>query len=149
MQGGVLLLGAVPVCVFLAAGAHAAGRRGPELARDTLAALVLGSGISLNNALAVLAGLGANVGDWERTPKTGEGEARPAPVATPQAAHYAAARGARGTGEALLALYFAGLLVWAAVAGPLRTVPFLAVLAAGFAWVAVGGARRAARRPAA
>jgi hypothetical protein len=148
MQGGVLLLGAVPVCVFLAAGAHAAGRRGPALVRDTLAALVLGAGVSLNNALAVLAGLGATVGEWERTPKTGECEARAPVVHDAPAPRYAAGPGASGTGEALLALYFACLLVWAAFAGPLRTVPFLAVLAAGFAWVGAAGGGEA-KRPAA
>ncbi len=69
----VLFTGIVPVCAFLAAGQAAAGWRGWAIARDVAAVLVLGAGLSLNNTIAVLQGFGHRLGDWERTPKTGDG----------------------------------------------------------------------------
>ncbi len=131
-QAAVLALGLVPVTLFLAAGQHAAGRRGLAVVRDVASALVLCAGLSLNNARAVLEGLGPAVGAWERTPKTGEtGPARARRVAAPRR------RGA-GWGEAALAGYFAVLLAWAATCGHRQAAPFAAVLAAGCAWVAAG-----------
>jgi cellulose synthase/poly-beta-1,6-N-acetylglucosamine synthase-like glycosyltransferase len=133
LQALVLLLGAVPVALFLAAGQRAAGRTRVQAARDTAMALVLGAGLSANNALAVLAGLGGDVGRFDRTPKTGEtGAARPARrvrVAWP---------GLAGSGEMALAAYFAAVFAWAAGAHQWRALPFLALMAAGLAWVGAG-----------
>jgi hypothetical protein len=90
----------------------------------------------------VLAGLGAGVGEWERTPKTGERGAGPGAASERR---YAAA-GRTRRAEAALALYFTGLLAWAAGAGQARALPFLAVLAAGYTWVALARSERAAGR---
>ena len=138
LQAGIVVLGVVPVAVFLARGQREAGRPWREALAGGVAALVLGVGLSVNNARAVCEGLGRRRGDWERTPKTGDG----APSARAPRP-YAAAHGAgAGRAELLLAAYFLALLAWAAAAGQYRALPFLALLAAGFAWV--GGDSRAA-----
>jgi hypothetical protein len=143
LQAAVLALGTLPVALFLAAGARAGGRRGLPLARDVAAAMVLGAGISLNNSAAVIAGLGGGVGDWVRTPKTGE-----LSRSTRVPGGRRRGRPAGAAGELALAGYFGAMGVWAAGSGHLRALPFLAVLTAGFAWVALAGrpARDTARR---
>ena len=138
LQAVVVLLGVVPVTMFLAAGQRAAGIRGPGLVRDVLAALVLGVGLSVNNARAVLEGLGSTVGGWERTPKAGSSLARGLAPA------YPSATGASGRSEALLAAYFGWLGAFAALAGHYRAVPFLALLAIGFGSVGLGSIRASA-----
>ncbi|HYM80735.1 MAG TPA: glycosyltransferase, partial [Candidatus Limnocylindria bacterium] len=101
LQAAVLVFGVVPVLVFLAAGQRAAGGTPGRALRDVAAALVLGIGLSLNNARAVVAGLGSELGDWERTPKTGEG------AGSRQAARqYCSPRAWAGRSELLLAAYF-------------------------------------------
>lgn len=136
LQAGVAVLGIVPVTLYLAAGQRAAGRPWGAAARDVAAALVLGAGLSLHNARAVFEGLGREVGDWERTPKSGDGGRRGAGPA------YRARR--RGTGRAELALagYFAALALWSAAGGQWRPLPFVVLLAAGLG--AVGWASRRA-----
>ena len=135
LQATVVLLGVVPVMAFLAAGQLRAGRRGRVVVRDVLAGLALGAGLSLNNARAVLDGLRPEVGEWERTPKTGDGTPAPGPP------RYRASRGLAGPGELVLALYFAGLAALAAGLGELRAVPFVALLAAGYGMVGWGALR--------
>jgi hypothetical protein len=100
-----------------------------------LAALTLGAGLSLNNARAVLDGLRGEVGEWERTPKTGDG------TPSPGLPRYRASRGLAGRGELALALYFVALAAIAAGLGEPRAVPFVALLAAGFGMVGWGALR--------
>jgi hypothetical protein len=135
IQAGVLALGVVPVAWFLFSGQRAAGAQPLPAFADTCAALVLGMGLAINNTRAVLEALGSRVGDWERTPKTGE--RAHAPV------HRAYASAARLTGrtELAFALYFAAVLAWAAASGQARAVPFLALLVLAHAWVATGSLR--------
>jgi hypothetical protein len=132
---GTMLLGMVPATVFLAAGQIAAGARGWRLPRDVGAALALAAGLSWNNAVAVLQGLGPRLGDWERTPKTGEGACRPALVP------YAAARRNGGQPEVGLAIYFAAVAAVAGGLGHLRPLPFLALMVIGLAAVGLGSRR--------
>jgi cellulose synthase/poly-beta-1,6-N-acetylglucosamine synthase-like glycosyltransferase len=141
IQGAVLILGVVPVAVFLAVGRRAAGGRLPAVLRDVPAALMLGIGLSANNARAVLEGLGRRVGDWERTPKTGDTTGR-----RPASRSYPSARSVAGRTEVLLALWFlvVGAVAWRG--GHLGALPFSALLVAGFASVGVGSLR--ASRPA-
>jgi hypothetical protein len=138
LQALVLLTGVLPVTLFLAEGQRQAGTRWRPLLRDTAAALVLGVGLSTNNALAVLEGMGPQVGDFERTPKTGETHAAGAPRRH--------ARHGRMTAELALACYFAGLLAWAGATGQWRALPFLALLITGYAWVGSERARASPRR---
>ena len=138
MQAGLIVIGVLPVCTFLAAGQLVRGRRA-GLARDVAAALLLGIGLALNNARAGFEGLGGPAGEWERTPKTGSGHR------TSRGRPYATARRLAGRGELLLALYFAAVGAFAARAGHWGAVPMLAlfVIACG----AVGaGSLRASRR---
>jgi hypothetical protein len=138
MQAGLIVIGVLPVCTFLAAGQVARGRR-KGLARDVAAALLLGIGLALNNARAAIEGLRGPAGEWERTPKTGSGHG------ISRGRPYATARCLAGRGELLLALTFAAAGACAARAGHWGAVPMLAlfVVACG----AVGaGSLRASRR---
>ncbi len=126
LQAGVIVLGVVPVSLFLGAGQRAVGVPVRRVARDVVAALVLGVGLSLNNARAVVEGLGARLGDWERTPKSGDGLARP------RASLYRSAPGLAGRTELVLALYFAGLGAFAWMHGDPRALPFVLLLLLGF-----------------
>ena len=138
MQAGLIVIGVLPLCAFLTAGQLARGRR-RGLARDVAAALLLGIGLALNNARAAFEGLGGPAGEWERTPKTGSG--RGASRGRP----YATARGLAGRAELLLALYFAGVGVFAARGGHWGAMPMLVLLVV--ACGAVGaGSLRASRR---
>jgi hypothetical protein len=135
IQAGVLVLGVVPVAWFLFSGQRAAGAQPLPALADTCAALVLGMGLAINNTRAVLEALGSRVGDWERTPKTGE---RMSAVARRA---YASARQPAGRTELAFAIYFAAVLMWAAASGQARAVPFLALLVLAHAWVAAGSLR--------
>jgi cellulose synthase/poly-beta-1,6-N-acetylglucosamine synthase-like glycosyltransferase len=128
LQLGVVLLGVVPVTIFLAAGQRAAGERGLRLWRNVAVALVIGVGLSVNNARAVIEGLGSSIGHWERTPKSGSGAGR-------ALAPYASSTRLSGRTELLLALYFSALTVFAWAQGEYRAIPFIALLIAGFAGV--------------
>jgi hypothetical protein len=127
LQLGVIALGVVPVSLFLALGQRASGRRGYAVASDVLAALMLGVGLSVNNARAVFEGMGTRLGEWERTPKRGD------PGSVPGAALYRSAGHLAGRAELALALYFAGLSAFAWTACFYRALPFLLLLVAGFA----------------
>jgi cellulose synthase/poly-beta-1,6-N-acetylglucosamine synthase-like glycosyltransferase len=139
LQVGVILLGIVPVIVFLAAGQRAAGIVGWRAAQSVLGALVLGVGLSVNNARAVFEGLGPGIGRWERTPKSGDGLVRP--TFTP----YAAVSGWSGRTELALAAYFTGSTLLAWTVGAYRAIPFIALLIVGFAIVGVGSLRSSLR----
>ena len=135
LQIGLGLLGIVSVVLFLAAGQLVAGRRGRAVPADVAAALLLCTGLSVNNARAVLGGFGPRLGDWERTPKTGEG------TRGERLAPYPSARGLAGRTELLLALYFAGLTAVAWTVGQWRAIPFIALLVAGFGVVGLSSLR--------
>jgi len=132
----VILTGVVPVCAFLASGQLASGARGWSVVHDVVAVLVLGAGLSVNNAWAVLQGLGHRVGDWDRTPKTGEGGG-----GTPLQP-YAPRRSWSGWFELLLALYFAWLSGLAWRDGHVRSMPFLLLLGIGLTYVGAFSVRR-------
>jgi cellulose synthase/poly-beta-1,6-N-acetylglucosamine synthase-like glycosyltransferase len=127
IQAGVVVLGVVPVCAFLAVGRRAAGGALTQVMRDVPSALVLGVGLSVNNALAVMEGLGPRVGEWERTPKTGDTAQRPA-----RDRRYASAHGLAGRSELALAAWFVGVSVFAWRAGHVGALPFTALLVVGF-----------------
>lgn len=135
LHAAVLLLGALPVALFLVAGQRAAGRPWRRAVTDSALALVLGAGMMLSNTRAVFAGLGAQGGVFERTPKWGRHPGGPPP-----------APAARTAAEMLLAASFAGLLVWAAREEHLSAIPFLALLAAGLGWVGLAPVAAAVRR---
>lgn len=131
----VILTGVVPVCAFLASGQLAAGARGWSILRDVVAVLVLGPGLSVNNARAVFEGLGARLGDWERTPKTGDGGR------AVKLGQYAAGRSGNGWLELALAFYFAWLSGLAWHEGHARSMPFLLLLLIGLGYVGAGSVR--------
>jgi cellulose synthase/poly-beta-1,6-N-acetylglucosamine synthase-like glycosyltransferase len=138
LQIGVLLLGMIPVGIFLAIGQCEAGESGLRLWRHVGAALVIGVGLSVNNARAVIEGLGPSVGQWERTPKAGTRRA-------PGLASYAAATRLAGRTELALAAYFGSLTAFAWAAREYRAIPFIALLIAGFAGVGWSSLRSSLR----
>jgi hypothetical protein len=128
----VILLGVVPVVLFLATGQLAIGRRGINVLLDVGAAMVLGVGLSVNNAWAVYEGLGSRLGEWERTPKTGDG------LRSTNVCPYRRRAPKWTYAEILLALYFMALSAFAWNEGHRHTMPFILLLAAGFGSVACG-----------
>jgi cellulose synthase/poly-beta-1,6-N-acetylglucosamine synthase-like glycosyltransferase len=138
LQALLLGFGLLPVALFLAVARRAAGAGPGCAARDAAAALVLGVGLSVSNARAVLEGLGRRTGEFVRTPKSGDGAA---------AAHgprYRPAAGARGAVEFGFALYAVALGALAVDLGAWRSVPFALLLLTG--WLSVGlGSWRAGR----
>ena len=121
--------------LFLAAG-QVARRRTRGLARDVAAAVLLGTGLVVNNARAAIAGLRGPSGVWERTPKTGsEGRGRP----------YASARRLTGRAELLLAAYFAAVLTLAVRSRQWGAVPMLLLFFVAFATVGAGALRSSLR----
>ncbi len=136
VQIGVMVFGILPVGLFLMAGQRVAGGGLRHMTCDVLSALVLGVGLSLNNARAVLEGLGSRLGRWERTPKTGDDGGRVAGTRGYAAAEYGA-----GWGEIALALYFGALAGFAWRHAYLHAVPFLLLLLTGFGSVGVASLR--------
>ncbi|MBI4365164.1 MAG: glycosyltransferase [Candidatus Latescibacteria bacterium] len=128
---GVIVTGVVPVCIFLVAGRIASGARGWQILRDLAAALLIGAGLSWNNTGAVLQGLRRRVGDWERTPKTGDGGRRS------DFKPYSPARSPGGRAEVLLALGFAWMAAAAWRGGHAMSVPFLLLLFFGLGYVGI------------
>ena len=135
LETGVILLGIVPVALFLGAGQVAMGVGGWRMLWGVCAALFLGAGLSVNNARAVLEGLGARLGEWERTPKTGEG------LRGPDRRPYATSRSGAGRVELALALYFVALAPFAWSGGHPRALPFILLLLFGLGYVGLGSIR--------
>lgn len=124
-----ILVGVLPIVIFLDTGQRAAGRCASGRTRDILSALVVGAGLTLTNTLAVFGGMNRTAGDWERTPKTGEGSAG-------RGQRSYAARHDPGTIlELLLALFFASAAAFTLVDGRFRSLPFLLLLAIGLGYV--------------
>jgi len=132
LEGGMVAFGLVPVVLFLAVARRVSGGSGFHVVRDVGAALMLGVGLSLNNARAVLEGLRGEVGNWERTPKTGDGSPH-----TTRARRYRAAGRYAGWAELALALYAAGVAALASAEGHYPVVPFLVLLGCGSLYVGV------------
>jgi hypothetical protein len=132
VEGCLALCGMTTAVWFLDAGLRGRGDGFTRRGRDVIAALTLAAGLSVHNTRAVLEGLGSRLGDWERTPKTGEGAARSGGfVYTPS--------GERGGGlELILALYFVISAILAWKRGHPLAVPFLLLLTVGLAWVGLG-----------
>ncbi len=134
LELAVFGLGMAPVAIFLAAGQW--GRARPwGIARDVLAALVLGAGLAPNNTRAVLEALGSRVGEWERTPKTGEG------LGPGSGPCYRAGRRRSGAVELALAAYLAVIAVAAWSRHEYRAAPFLLLPLAGLADMGVRSLR--------
>ena len=131
IQGGVWLFGVIPTLLFLVVGQREAGSPWRRIPRDVASAMVLGIGLSLNNTCAVLGGLRAEVGNWERTPKTGDHGG------TRARGGYRRSGRLMGAGELGLAAYFGAVGAFAWMFADRRAVPFLVLLLAGFAAVAV------------
>jgi cellulose synthase/poly-beta-1,6-N-acetylglucosamine synthase-like glycosyltransferase len=138
-QVGVWCFGVVPTLMFLAVGQRLGGAGWWRTVCHVVAAVVLSVGLSLNNARAVMEGLGGPVGPWERTPKTGDRGGREAPERP-----YRPRPGLAGAAESGLAVYFLVAAVLAPRGRYEHAVPFLLLLALGFACVAV--ATMASRR---
>jgi len=137
VQFAVIACGVVPVMLFLVVGQWAAGGRGAwQIARGTFAAMVLGMGLSVNNARAAMRGFGRVPGDWERTPKTGDQMSRPALARRPAPAR-------SGWIEVGLACYCASLALIAESIGHVRALPFILLLVIAF-WSVGWASRRAA-----
>jgi cellulose synthase/poly-beta-1,6-N-acetylglucosamine synthase-like glycosyltransferase len=138
LDAGAILCGVLPITAFLYAGQIAAGRSAKKRPRDLISTLLVGAGLSLNNTMAVVGGLRRPLGDWERTPKTGE--------ATGTAGQRAyRSRQDRGAAiEVLLAIFFAVVAGIAVHEGRIRSLPFVLLLSAGLGFV---GALSLWRRP--
>ncbi len=134
--------GTVAVCLFLLSGQRALGRRAGESLRTLPMVLLLGVGLSLNNARAVLEALRPRVGRWDRTPKYA--------LVDPRAPRRRYRVGGRwsGLGELAAAAYFALTAAYAWRHGYLAALPFLALLGGGFAYVGWCSMRPAWRRAA-
>ena len=132
----MVAFGLVPVVLFLAVARRVSGGSGFHVVRDVGAALMLGVGLSLNNARAVLEGLRGEVGNWERTPKTGDTAERPAPDHRDHATHRLA-----GRTELALALWFVGVSGFAWATGRPGALPFTVLLVAGFGSVGLASLR--------
>lgn len=121
--------GVLPVAAFLLVGQYAIGPAGHRGGRGLLSALLVGAGLTVNNSLAVLSGLGRSLGAWERTPKTGErGAASGSPAYRPAP-----------TDGGLVELGFAGVFATLAIVtwrlGHPRSTPFLVLMAAGLGYI--------------
>ncbi|HKI04986.1 MAG TPA: glycosyltransferase [Thermoanaerobaculia bacterium] len=137
----VLLLVDLPL--FLAATASvltfylmsqvAAGRSWRRELRWFPALMGVGIGLSVNNARAVLSGLFHRGGTFHRTPKY-RIEARGQDWA---AKSYRAGTDGTRAVEALLACYFLGCTVYAAVSGMWMSIPFLYLFVQGYGYMAV------------
>jgi cellulose synthase/poly-beta-1,6-N-acetylglucosamine synthase-like glycosyltransferase len=95
------------------------------------ALLALGIGLAVNNTYAVLSGLFHRGGTFERTPKYNiekRGESW-------RAKRYRVKASSSLLVEALLAVYFTGCLLYAAVAGMWISLPFLALFVQGYGYM--------------
>ena len=116
---------------------------GGDSAVETAIALAqVGARVTLSYGRSELArakrevqGLRRRLGDWDRTPKTGDGGAGPAQ------SRYASRRSWSGGLELVLVLYFAALSVLAWREGHARWIPFLLVIMVGLAYVGVNTVR--------
>jgi len=145
--GFMFFTGMAAVAAHFVAARRALGEPWAGALASVPGALLIGVGMSLTNALAVLSAFaparrpGAD-GGWQRTPKYGVTR-RGGRVTR---GRYATGDWRSGIGEALLALYALALLGVALVLGRWPAVPFLGFLALGFgavAWLSMRPVRAA------
>lgn len=105
------------------------------------ALMMVGIGISLNNARAVLSGLFSRNADFVRTPKTGIVASRPEPAAKPRK-RYRPAKSAITVVELLFGTYYALTLYLALQGGHFSAVPFLLLFFCGYFVVGFGSMAR-------
>jgi cellulose synthase/poly-beta-1,6-N-acetylglucosamine synthase-like glycosyltransferase len=111
------------VLLFYREGQRWAGRPRPPW-RELFAVLLVGVGMSIRNASAVVEGLFEEGGTFKRTPKVGNGPT------------YRSYRSYRSYSEILLTLYFAAVVIAFAQAGRWVSLPFLALFVSGYGYVA-------------
>ncbi|MFL6194634.1 MAG: cellulose synthase family protein [Thermoanaerobaculia bacterium] len=97
------------------------------------ALMAVGIGLSVNNARAVVSGLFRDGGTFHRTPKYRIERAGQDWTAK----RYRAGKDPTRAVEALLALYFLGCTVYAAMAGMWMSIPFLYLFVQGYGYMAV------------
>ncbi|HUP59245.1 MAG TPA: glycosyltransferase [Thermoanaerobaculia bacterium] len=114
------------VLLFYREGQRHAGRALPRW-RDLLPVLPVGVGMSVRNASAVLEGLIEVGGEFRRTPKAGDASA---PLREARAPRIPWA-------ELALALFFCGVIVAFGGTRQWLSVPFLAIFASGYGYIAV------------
>jgi cellulose synthase/poly-beta-1,6-N-acetylglucosamine synthase-like glycosyltransferase len=117
------------VLAFYREGQRWADRPFPRM-RDLMAALPVGIGMSVRNAVAVVEGLVEEGGYFRRTPKRGDGprKASRRPGAPAPLYHYA---------EVALAVFFLGSIGAFAARGHWASIPFLSLFACGYTTVAI------------
>jgi cellulose synthase/poly-beta-1,6-N-acetylglucosamine synthase-like glycosyltransferase len=105
----------------------------PEEIRFLPALMSVGIGLSVNNARAVLSGLFRQGGTFVRTPKYRIEKAGQSWTAK----RYRAGSDRTRVVEGLLALYFLGVTIYAALAGMWMSIPFLLLFVQGYGYMAV------------
>ena len=136
MNPVVFALCTLSVIAFYARSQGAVGRPLAARAKDTLAAMLLGIGMSLSQSRAVLEGLLPGTGVFVRTPKHGDS------AATKR--YRAVLKGLPGA-ELLIAAWFAWGLYAAAQKDLWGSIPFFLLFLASFAWVGSLSLRQWAR----
>jgi cellulose synthase/poly-beta-1,6-N-acetylglucosamine synthase-like glycosyltransferase len=105
----------------------------PEEIRYLPALMSVGIGLSVNNARAVISGLFHQGGTFVRTPKYRIEKAGQSWAAK----RYRAGSDRTRVIEGLLALYFLGVTIYAALAGMWLSIPFLLLFVQGYGYMAV------------
>jgi cellulose synthase/poly-beta-1,6-N-acetylglucosamine synthase-like glycosyltransferase len=105
----------------------------PDEIRYLPALMSVGIGLSVNNARAVLSGLFRQGGTFVRTPKYRIEKAGQSWTAK----RYRAGSDRTRVIEGLLALYFLGVTIYAALAGMWMSIPFLLLFVQGYGYMAV------------
>ena len=122
----VFALCTLSVIAFYARSQKALGRPLASRAKDTLAAMLLGIGMSLSQTRAVFEGLLPGTGVFVRTPKQGDSSS--------SKRYRAALKGLPGA-ELLIAAWFGWGLYAAAERNLWGSIPFFLLFLASFAWV--------------
>lgn len=133
----VFLFASLSVIIFYLAAQGAQTRLGWLKAIPYLPLLLaLGVGMSINNGKAVLEALFNQESDFVRTPKYGVNTRRE--IAPRTSFRYTAAKSISLWIEVALAVYFSWLIILAGIKGQWLSIPFLAMFAGGFIYVALG-----------
>jgi cellulose synthase/poly-beta-1,6-N-acetylglucosamine synthase-like glycosyltransferase len=132
----ILLLTTGVLAAFYGLAARRAGGRARWWTLPQL--LAVGVGASINNTRAVLAGLRREVGEFVRTPKTGDA----GPARRKTRGRYRMGADAWARVETLFGAVLLAEAALAAVAGFWATVPFLGLFAGGFLAVGMGSLDR-------
>ena len=118
------------VLAFYREGQRCANRPVPRLI-DLLAALPVGIGMSVRNAVAVVEGLTEEGGYFRRTPKRGDSGSAARPRVEQRRTRLS------HVAEIGLAVFFVGSIGAFAAAGHWESLPFLSLFAAGYLFVAI------------